>query len=165
MAGWLVKSEPGVYSYSDLERDGRTEWDGVHNALALQHLKRMRPGDRVLFYHSGGERAGVGIARVGSMPHPDPKDARGSWSVEVRPERRLRGPIPLAELRTDRGLAGFILLRFSRLSVLPVTAEQWGRVLSHEPGAPGPRGPQRQGSTRGSRSSQRVAAARKRGAT
>ncbi|MGA8303098.1 MAG: EVE domain-containing protein [Thermoplasmata archaeon] len=165
MARWLVKSEPSVYSYAALERDGHTEWDGVHNALALQHLKRMRPGDRLMFYHSGAERAGVGIARVASMPHPDPTDARGSWSVEVRPVRRLQGPIPLAELRSDRGLAGFILLRFSRLSVLPVTADQWDRVLSHEPGSAGARGPARQGSARGSRSSHRVAAARKRGAT
>ena len=83
VAHWLAKSEPGVYSYSDLERDTKTEWNGVHNALALQHLKRMRPGDGLLFYHSGAERAVVGIARIASIPHPDPEDDRGSWSVEV----------------------------------------------------------------------------------
>jgi predicted RNA-binding protein with PUA-like domain len=140
MAHWLAKSEPGAYSFADLEREGRTEWSGVHNALALQHLKRMRPGDTVLFYHSGPERAAVGIARVTGQPHPDPEDDRGSWSVEVRPGRRLRGAVSLSELRADPGLAGFLLLRMSRLSVMPVTPEQWTRILGHEPPAPDPRG-------------------------
>jgi predicted RNA-binding protein with PUA-like domain len=163
MAYWLAKSEPSTYSYTDLERDGRTEWSGVHNASALLHLRRMRPGDEMHFYHSGDERAAVGIARISSEPHPDPDDDRGSWSVEVRPVRPLRGPIPLSDLRTDRRLAGLLLLRISRLSVMPVTPAHWRRVLAHEPAAPTPSG--RQGNGAGSRSSQRVAAARKRGAT
>ncbi|MGA9839369.1 MAG: EVE domain-containing protein [Thermoplasmata archaeon] len=164
MAYWLAKSEPGVYSYSDLEREHRTEWNGVHNALALQHLKRMAPGDPILFYHSGEQRACVGIARVSGTPHPDPDDDRGSWSVEVRPVRPLSGPVPLAELRGDPALVDFVLLRMSRLSVMPVTAEQWKRILAREPKATGTRGA-RQGKSVGSRSSSRVAAARKRGAT
>ncbi len=165
MAYWLAKSEPSVYSYGDLERETLTEWNGVHNATALQHLKRMRPGDELFFYHSGTERAAVGIARVASTPHPDASDDRGSWSVEVRPVRRLRGPIALALLRADPPLAGFVLLRISRLSVLPVTAAQWKRVLTHEPRGTDPGPAIAQGKARGSRSSQRAAAARKRGAT
>jgi predicted RNA-binding protein with PUA-like domain len=135
MAHWLAKSEPGVYSYADLEREGRTEWSGVHNASALLYLKRMRPGDTLLFYHSGADRAAVGIARVSSNPHPDANDERGSWSLEVRPVRRLSGPVLLAALRADPGLAGFLLLRISRLSVMPVTSDQWKRILAHEPRA------------------------------
>jgi len=75
----------------------------------------------------------VGIARVATAPHPDPRDARGSWSVEVRPVRRLVAPVPLAELKADRALAGFLLLRISRLSVVPVTSAEWKRILAHEP--------------------------------
>ncbi len=138
MARWLAKSEPGVYAYADLERDGRTEWDGVHNALALRHLRAMARGDSLLFYHSGDARAVVGIARIDSAPHPDAKDERGSWSVAVRPERVLRGPIPLAALRADPKLAGFVLFRMGRLSVMPVTDAQWTAILAHEP-AGGPR--------------------------
>lgn len=163
MAYWLAKSEPGTYSYSDLERDGRTEWSGVHNASALLHLRRMRPGDELLFYHSGAARAAVGIARVTSAPHPDPNDDRGSWSVEVRPVRALRGPIALADLRGDPTLSGLLLLRISRLSVMPVSPAHWKRVLSYEPPAAPVRA--RQGKGLRSRSSHRVAAARKRGAT
>jgi predicted RNA-binding protein with PUA-like domain len=132
MHRWLAKSEPSVYAYADLVRDRRTEWDGVHNALALRHLKAMAPGDEVLIYHSGEERAAVGIARVAGAPHPDPHDARGSWSVEVRPVRALRSPVALGALRTDPALAGFLLLRMSRLSVMPVSDEEWARVLAHE---------------------------------
>jgi predicted RNA-binding protein with PUA-like domain len=165
MAYWLAKSEPGVYSYADLERDQKTEWNGVHNALALQHLKRMRPGDQMLFYHSGEERACVGVARVSGTPHPDPDDDRGSWSVEVRPGRRLTGPITLAELRSEPSLADFVLLRMSRLSVMPVTAAQWGSVLAREPRRTDAGSPPAQGKIRGSRSSKPVARARKRGAT
>jgi predicted RNA-binding protein with PUA-like domain len=164
VARWLVKSEPGTYSYADLERDGATEWTGVHNALALQHLKRMRPRDEILFYHSGAERSVVGVARVASLPRPDPADDRGSWSLEVRPVRRLRGPVTLGELRADRALEGLALFRMSRLSVMPVAPAHWAAILRHEPDGPAP-DPARQGRTVGSRSSQRAARARKRGAT
>ena len=164
MGYWLAKSEPGAYSYADLEREGKTEWNGVHNALALQHLRRMRPDDGLLFYHSGAERAVVGVARVAALPHPDPADDRGSWSVEVRPVRPLRGAVTLAELRGDPALDGLALLRFSRLSVMPVSPGQWRAILAHEPGARA-RPSTGHGRPRGSRSSHRAAAARKRGAT
>jgi predicted RNA-binding protein with PUA-like domain len=137
VARWLAKSEPGAYAYADLVRDRRTEWDGIHNALALRHLKQMARGDAMLFYHSGDERAVVGLARVDGTPHPDPGDDRGSWSVAVVPVRALRGPVTLAELRGDPALAGFVLFRMSRLSVLPVTDDQWAAILAHEAGSAG----------------------------
>ena len=134
MAHWLVKSDPETYDYADLERDGRTEWDGVHNAAALIHLRKMRPGDGLLVYHSGSERAVVGLAEVASDPHPEPKDTRGSWSMMIRPVRRLRSPVTLADLRADRALDGWVLFRMSRLSVMPVSDAQWTAVLAHEDG-------------------------------
>jgi predicted RNA-binding protein with PUA-like domain len=133
VARWLVKSDPETYAYADLERDGRTEWDGVHNAAALIHLRKSRPGDGLLFYHSGSERSVVGLAEVTSDPHPDANDSRGSWSMAIRPVRRLRGPVTLADLRADRALDGFVLFRMSRLSAMPVTDAQWSAVLAHEP--------------------------------
>ena len=159
MAFWLVKSEPGEYSYSDLEREGRTEWSGVHNAVALRHLKGMRAGDGLLFYHSGAERAVVAVARVLDSPRPDPNDDRGSWTVGVGPDRALAAPVPLAVIRTDPALSELPMLRMTRLSVVPVTRDQWARILAHA----GERGPARsggQGRTRGSRSNQRAAARR-----
>jgi predicted RNA-binding protein with PUA-like domain len=161
VAFWLVKSEPGEYAYRDLERDGETTWSGVHNALALQHLRRMRPRDALLFYHSGAERAVVGIARVASPPRPDPDDARGSWVVTVRPVARLAAPVALATLRADPALAELALLRISRLSVMPVTPAHWERILRL--GSPRPAAGH--GTPRGRRSNHRAAARRNRGAT
>lgn len=132
MAHWLIKEEPDHYAWAALVRDGTTEWDGVHNALALRHLRSMRPGDRALFYHTGSERACVGLVEVLTAPHPDPHDERGSWSVAVRPVRALHRPIPLTEIKADPALAGFDLVRISRLSVLPVSDDQWTRLLAHE---------------------------------
>ncbi len=136
MRHWLLKQEPTDYSWPDLVRDGTTEWSGVHNALALQHLRRMAVGDLALFYHTGSERSAIGIAEVTSTPRPDPKDARGSWTVDVRPVRPLRRAVTLAELRTDRGLDGLALLTFSRLSVVPVSDPHWRRILAHEKTGP-----------------------------
>jgi len=130
MAHWLLKEEPTHYAYSDLVRDGRTDWSGVHNALALKHLRSMRPGDQAIYYHSGDERACVGIVRIASTPRPDPADDRGSWTVEVRPVRALPAPVPLAVLRGDPVFAGFDLLRISRLSILPVPDRMWARILA-----------------------------------
>jgi predicted RNA-binding protein with PUA-like domain len=147
VAHWLVKQEPTSYSYSDLLRDGRTRWDGVHNATALMHVRKMRPGDEALFYHSGDERACIGILRVASLPHPDSSDARPSWWVEVVPVRRLARPVPLHEIRDDPAFEGFDLLRISRLSVLPVPDPMWKRILAlsaraaNEPATGGAKGP------------------------
>jgi len=129
---WLLKEEPTHYAWSDLVRDGATEWNGIHNALALRHLRTMAPGDRALFYHSGTERACVGLLEVTSGARPDARDARGSWSVAVAPVRALRRPISLAEIRADPALASLDLLRIPRLSVVPLSDDQWSRLLSHE---------------------------------
>jgi predicted RNA-binding protein with PUA-like domain len=135
VAYWLVKQEPTAYSWNHLEEEGETEWNGVHNALALRHLRGMRVGDLALFYHSGDERACVGILRVVRGPTPDPDDTRGSWTVRVRPVRKLRRPVPLAEIRDDPRFAGFDLLRISRLSVMPVSKVHWRALLAHESAA------------------------------
>ena len=132
MAYWLIKEEPSHYSYRDLVRDGRTKWTGVRNALALQNLRRMSIGDLALYYHTGSERACVGIVRIASAPRPDPEDERGSWWVEVRPVRLLRRAISLAELKGDPALAQFDLLRISRLSIVAVRDEHWSRILARE---------------------------------
>ncbi|HKN06496.1 MAG TPA: EVE domain-containing protein [Thermoplasmata archaeon] len=129
---WLVKQEPSAYSWKNLENDRETEWNGVHSALALRHLREMRVGDFAVFYHSGDERACVGILRVVRGPKPDPDDERGSWTVRVRPVRKLRRPVPLAEIRDDPKFAGFDLLRNSRLSVMPVSEGHWASLLAHE---------------------------------
>lgn len=142
MAHWLVKQEPTSYSFARLQREGRTRWDGVHNALALQHLRAMRPGDEAIFYHSGAERACVGILRIATAPRPDPNDSRGSWFVEVSPVRALPRPVSLSEIRSDPGFEGFTLLRMSRLSVMPVPEPMYARLLtlSERPAAPPVRG-------------------------
>ena len=127
---WLFKTEPSVYSYADLERDRRTVWDGVKNALALKHLAAVATGDEVLIYHTGDEKAVVGIAKVvrGAYPDPKQKDAR-LVVVDLEPVKALARPVALAAMRANRKLAGFDLLRLPRLSVMPVSAEQWAAIM------------------------------------
>ncbi len=132
MARWLLKEDPESYRFSDLVRDRTTEWNGVHNALALRHLRAMRPGDEAIMYHTGAERAAVGILRVSSEPRPDPHDDRGSWSIEVRPVRALHHPVPLERLKRETVFSDSPLVRIGRLSVLPLTDAQWNRVLALE---------------------------------
>jgi predicted RNA-binding protein with PUA-like domain len=131
MAFWLVKTEPSTYSHADLVRDGATVWDGVKNPVALKHLAAMRPGDTVLVYHTGSEKAAVGLATVASAPYPDPKkkDPR-LVVVQLAAGKPLARPVTLAEVKADRGFADFALARLPRLSVMPVTAEQWRRLLA-----------------------------------
>ncbi|MCI4355718.1 MAG: EVE domain-containing protein [Thermoplasmata archaeon] len=161
MARWLVKEEPTHYSFADLRRDGSAEWDGVHNALALRHLKAMRRGDEVLYYHSGGERSVVGIARVAGAPYANPSDDRGSWSVRLAPVRTLATAVPLSTLKADAALTSFDLVRIGRLSVMPVSDEQWARVLSFESKS----NVVRQSRSAARRPKRRAAAARKRSST
>jgi predicted RNA-binding protein with PUA-like domain len=132
VAHWLLKEEPAHYSWADLARDGSTDWDGVHNALALRHLRTVRVGDDAIFYHTGDERACVGLMEVVSPPAPDPHDERGSWRVRVRAVRELRRPISLAEIKGDPSFAGFELVRFGRLSVVPVSDAHWKRLMTLE---------------------------------
>ena len=129
MAFWLFKEEPANYSYADLERDGSAVWGGVTNALARQHLRTVAVGDRVFYYHTGKEKAVVGEMRVVAGPRPDPSsdDAKGV-AVEVEPVRALPRPVPLSRIKEDAALAGWDLVRLPRLSVVPVTPEQWRRV-------------------------------------
>ena len=127
---WLFKTEPGTYSYDRLERERRTVWDGVKNALALKHLSGVAEGDEVLFYHTGGEKAVVGVARVVRGAYPDPKQKdRRLLVVEIEPEGRLSRPVTLAAMRANRKLAGCDLLRLPRLSVMSVTASQWAEIV------------------------------------
>ena len=131
MAGrWLFKTEPTAYSYAHLERDGRTVWDGVKNALALRHLAAADRGDEVLVYHTGDEKAAVGLARIvrGAYPDPKQKDPR-LVVVDLEAVRALPRPVALAEMRANRKLAGFDLLRLPRLSVMPVPAAAWAEIL------------------------------------
>jgi predicted RNA-binding protein with PUA-like domain len=132
MAGrWLFKTEPSSYSFANLEEDGETVWDGVKNALALRHLRTVEKGDEVLFYHTGDERAVVGMAVVtrGAYPDPKKKDPR-LVVVDIRPLRRLARPVTLAGMRGDRKLADFDLLRLPRLSVMPVSAAHWAEIAA-----------------------------------
>jgi predicted RNA-binding protein with PUA-like domain len=132
---WLFKQEPDCYSYSDLERDGQTVWDGISNSLAQQNLRQVRVGDRVLFYHTGKEKAVVGEMVVVSGPRPLDREGR-NVVVDVKPVRRL-SPVPLARIKADALLRAWDLVRLPRLSVVPVTLAQWRRVeeLSGAPAA------------------------------
>ncbi|MFL5805930.1 MAG: EVE domain-containing protein [Roseiflexaceae bacterium] len=128
---WLLKTEPDSYAYADLERDGATVWDGVSSNAALKHMRAMRPGDLALIYHTGDERQAVGLAEVTSAPYADPRaDDPKLVVVDVRPLRRLARPVTLARVKADESFAGFALVREGRLSVVPVTPEQWARLLA-----------------------------------
>ncbi len=130
MAHWLVKSEPNSYSYADLERDGHTIWDGVRNNAAALHLKAMREGDELFVYHSQEGLAVVGIARVVREAFPDASDPSGRFvAVEIAPVRALSRPVTLAEMKAEAALAGMAMLRQSRLSVSPVSDEEWATIL------------------------------------
>ena len=127
---WIVKTEPSTYSFDQLERDGTTVWDGVRNNLALKHLREMKRGDRVLVYHSGEEKAVVGLAEVAAEAYPDPKQKDPKLVVvELKAAGRLPHPVPLAEIKKERALADLALVRIGRLSVAPASAEQFNRLL------------------------------------
>ena len=128
MAGWLMKSEPGSYGWDDLVREGGTLWDGVRNPAARLHIRAMRPGDEALFYHSGAEKAAVGLMRIAALPEPDPKDP--AWAaIRVEPLRLLPRPVTLKAIKADPRLAALEMLRQSRLSVCPVREEEWAALL------------------------------------
>lgn len=120
MATFLLKTEPETYSYDDLERDGRTGWDGVRNALAQRHLRAIVPGDELYIYHSGKERRIVGVAKALTGPIPDETDPSGkSIKIDLAPVRRLERPVSLPQFK-EAGWTQFDLVRMSRLSVMPV---------------------------------------------
>ena len=130
-AHWLVKSEPGTYSWERFAREGRTAWDGVRNAQARNHLAEMRRGDLVLFYHSGEGREVVGIAKVTRAAYPEPGADDPRWlAVDLVPVRALRRPVALAAIKADRRLAKIPLVRQSRLSVMPLGPDDYARILA-----------------------------------
>jgi predicted RNA-binding protein with PUA-like domain len=136
MAHWLLKSEPSSYSWDQLVADGRTHWDGVRNAQALNNLRAMQPGDRGFFYHSGEGREIVGVVEVVKPFYPDPADKSGKLGmVDVKPVMPVAVKVALAAMRSRPELSGMSLLRQSRLSVCPVSATEW-KVVCGMAGVP-----------------------------
>jgi predicted RNA-binding protein with PUA-like domain len=130
MAGWLFKEEPSNYSFDAFKQDGKTTWTGVKNPLAQKHLRGVRKGDRIFYYHTGDEKAVVGIARAESDAYPDPADKTGkAHAVDVVPVKRLGKPVALASIKADKRFAAFPLTRMPRLSVMPVSDREWEAIL------------------------------------
>lgn len=126
---WLLKTEPSAYSYEDLQRDGKAVWDGVTNPVALKNLRSMKAGDRVFVYHTGGEKAAVGIAEVVREAYPDPKRKDPKLVVmDIKPLGRLARPVGLAELKSLAVFKDSPLVRQGRLSVVSLTAAQWKAI-------------------------------------
>lgn len=131
MNHWLVKQEPEAYSWSDFLKDGRTAWTGVRNYAARNNLRGMKTGDAVFFYHSGEEKSVVGLARVVREHYPDPTADEDGWSaVDLATEKTLAKPVTLAAIKADKIFKDMVLARQSRLSVTPVTSEQFARLLA-----------------------------------
>jgi predicted RNA-binding protein with PUA-like domain len=127
---WLVKSEPGAYSWGALVQDGRTAWTGVRNYTARNHLRAMQAGDLVFFYHSGGDKSVAGVARVVRASYPDPTADEDGWTaVDLAPVRPVTRTVTLSQIKSDRVLREMKLVKQSRLSVSPVTREQCARLL------------------------------------
>ena len=126
---WLFKTEPGQYSYDKLEREKKAVWDGVANNLALKHLKEIRMGDEILIYHSGDEKAIVGLAEAISDPYPDPRENDEKLVViNIKPIRRLSSPLSLAQIKAVDELRDFDLVRLPRLSVMPIPENYWNKL-------------------------------------
>lgn len=129
MNHWLVKQEPSSYSFDDFQKEGKTDWTGVRNYQARNNLMAMKKGDKVLFYHSGDEKAVVGLAKVSKPAFPDPTDE--AWfAVELEAGKRVRKPVTLAQIKASPALADIALLKLSRLSVVPVTKDEFDELLS-----------------------------------
>lgn len=130
MSHWLLKSEPDVYSYADLETDKRTVWDGVNNPLALKHMREMAKGDLAFVYHTGDEKAVAGIAEVIKSPYADPKlDDPKRTVLDLIPKQKLKHPVTLKRIKADKVFAEWALVKNSRLSAMPVPAALWQRIL------------------------------------
>ena len=126
---WLFKEEPSHYSFDALVKDKRTVWSGVKNPLAQKHLHAVKQGDQIFYYHTGDEKAVVGIAKALGDAYPDPNDKSGKHAVvDVAPVRPLERPVTLAEIKADPAFASFALVRISRLSVMPVSSDEWRRI-------------------------------------
>ena len=126
---WLFKTEPSVYSFQQLQKDKKTVWDGVKNNLALKNLKDIKKGEQILIYHTGGEKAVVGIARALGGAYPDPSQKNPKMLVvDIEPVKPLTRPVTLAEVKGNPKLANFDLVRLGRLSIMKVTDEQWKMI-------------------------------------
>ena len=131
MRYWLIKSEPGTYSWNDLVRDTRTRWDGVRNFQARNNIRTMQPGDLALFYHSVNERSIAGVARVVSPPQADPTAKSGDWAaIDVEPAFALRDPVTLDRIKAEPSLRDMIVLKQSRLSVQPVRKTEFDTIVA-----------------------------------
>jgi predicted RNA-binding protein with PUA-like domain len=130
MAYWLVKSEPSAYSWEQLEKDKQTVWSGVRNYAARIHLRNMKKGDEVFFYHSNEGLAIVGIAKVAKEAYQDPTTHEDAWvAVDLKPYKKLKTPVALDVIKKDKRLASMALVRIGRLSVQPVTDKEWAVVM------------------------------------
>ncbi|MCB0517429.1 MAG: EVE domain-containing protein [Lewinellaceae bacterium] len=130
MEYWLIKSEPEEYSFQDLQKDGKTMWDGVRNYAARNHLRGMKKGDLVLFYHSVNDKEVVGICKVLKEHYPDPTADSGDWSVvEFAPVKPLKKKVTLAQIKTTNELQNIGLVRIGRLSVMPLAAHEFEKIL------------------------------------
>ena len=124
-----MKEEPTHYSFDDLVRDKKTSWTGVRNPLAQKHLRSIAKGDRIFVYHTGDEKSVVGIAKAGGAAYPDPADKDGKlYAVDVVPVKKLKAPVTLKSIKAEKAFASFPLVRMARLSVMPVTDEEWERI-------------------------------------
>ena len=127
---WLVKQEPESYSFSDFQKEGKTDWTGVRNFTARNNLKEMKAGDKVFYYHSGDERAVVGYAKVTKTAFPDPTADEGSWvAVELEAGKPVKNPVTLAAIKANSKLSEMKLVKLSRLSVSPVTKAEWDEIV------------------------------------
>jgi predicted RNA-binding protein with PUA-like domain len=130
MSYWLVKSEPSTYSYDQLEKDGQTTWDGVRNYAARLHLRGMKKGDEVLYYHSMENLEIVGIAKVSKEAYQDPTTDDDKWvAVDLKPHKKLKKSVSLDQVKKDKRLKEMALVRISRLSVQPVTEKEWKAIM------------------------------------
>ena len=128
---WLFKEEPTHYSYDDLVRDGKTSWTGVKNPLAQRHLRAVKKGDQIFFYHTGDQKSVVGIAKAAGDAYPDPADKSGKlYAVDVAPVKKLKAPVTLASIKADGRFASFPLTRMPRLSVMPVSDDEWRAIVA-----------------------------------
>lgn len=126
---WLFKEEPTHYSYDAFAKDKRAVWSGVRNPVAQRHLHSVKKGDRVFYYHTGDEKAVVGVAKAAGNAYPDPDDPSGKAAVvDITPVRKLKRPVTLKEIKADARFKDFPLVRISRLSVMPVTDDEWERI-------------------------------------
>ncbi|HIH07705.1 MAG TPA: EVE domain-containing protein [Candidatus Nitrosotenuis sp.] len=127
---WLCKQEPSSYNFDSLETEKTTSWDDVHNYLAIKHINSMEKGDLAFFYHSGDEKQIVGIMEIISTAYPNPKEKNPKFvTIDVKYKKRLKRPVTLAEMKTNKKFKDWELLRISRLSVMPVTSQIWNEIL------------------------------------